>query len=74
MNSPVMAAVGKFGFNSRDNFTLRFIKDPDIAEIRLRYFLGDNFATWMNDTFKTLHDKKAQNADRRSSRQRRRSG
>ena len=57
-NAPIMAAAGKFGFNSPENFSLRFIKEPDIAEIRIRYFLGDKFATWMNETFKTLHDKK----------------
>lgn len=57
INAPVIVATSKFGFNSRGNFTLRFIKDPDIAEIRLRYFLGNDFAAWMNDAFKTLHDK-----------------
>jgi C-terminal processing protease CtpA/Prc len=36
---------------------LSFIKDPLIAEIRLHYFLGNDYRHWMRDTFKTLHDK-----------------
>jgi C-terminal processing protease CtpA/Prc len=38
---------------------LSFIKDPEIAEIRLHYFLGNDYRQWMHDTFKTLHDKGA---------------
>jgi len=58
VNAPILAVAARFGFNSPENFSLRFIKEPDIAEIRIHYFVGNDFAKWMNETFKTLRDKK----------------
>jgi C-terminal processing protease CtpA/Prc len=36
---------------------LRFLKDPEFAEVRLDYFIGDDFPQWIEDTFKTLREK-----------------
>jgi len=45
-----MAALG-----AERNFT--FIEDPQIAEIRLHHFLGDDYRQWMTNTFATLNAK-----------------
>jgi C-terminal processing protease CtpA/Prc len=42
---------------SREILSFRFLKDPQIAEIRMRYFVGDNYRQWVQDTFKTLREK-----------------
>jgi C-terminal processing protease CtpA/Prc len=52
-----MAGVGKVLRWSHDELAFRFIKDPDIAEIRFNHFLGDNFPKFLEDTFKHLRDK-----------------
>jgi C-terminal processing protease CtpA/Prc len=39
------------------NLSLRFIKDPQIAEIRIRSFDGDDYRAWMERTFRSLRDK-----------------
>ncbi|HKQ79014.1 MAG TPA: S41 family peptidase, partial [Blastocatellia bacterium] len=42
---------------ARENLSLRFLKDPEIAQIRIRRFGGRNYSQWMEDTFKTLREK-----------------
>jgi C-terminal processing protease CtpA/Prc len=42
---------------TRENLSLRFLKDPDIAQIRIRGFGGRDYPQWMEDTFKTLREK-----------------
>jgi hypothetical protein len=56
VNTPVLAAVAKRDWGS-GNLSLRFLKDPDVAEIRMRYFVGDDFPKWMEQTFQTVRDK-----------------
>jgi len=55
-NAAVQAVVRKINWSS-ENEALRFMKDPDVAEVRLRYFVGDKFPQWIEDTFKSLRDK-----------------
>jgi peptidase S41-like protein len=57
VNAPVRAAVAKLDW-VKGNQSLRFLHDPEVAEIRLRYFVGDDFPRWVEDTFKTLSEKK----------------
>src|SRR5262245_46394420 len=42
---------------SQDNLSLRFLKDPEIAQIRIRSFGGDDYPQWMENTFRTLREK-----------------
>jgi len=42
---------------AKENLALRFLKDPEIAEIRLRSFVGSDFRKWVEETFKTLQEK-----------------
>ena len=57
VNAAMMAGVGKLMGWAREDLALRFLKDPDIAEIRLKYFVGDNFPKWVEDTFRMLREK-----------------
>ena len=57
VNAKLMAGAAKVMGAMHVERKLSFIKDPQIAEIRLHYFLGDDYRQWMRDTFKTLHDK-----------------
>ncbi|HJZ69181.1 MAG TPA: S41 family peptidase, partial [Blastocatellia bacterium] len=40
-----------------ENLALRFLKEPDIAEIRIGGFGGGAYPKWMEDTFRSLHEK-----------------
>src|SRR5205085_10605668 len=42
---------------ARENLSLRFLKDPEVAQIRIGGFGGNNYPQWMEDTFKTLREK-----------------
>jgi len=57
VNTVLLENVGKLMNWTRDNQALRFLKDPDVAEIRIRYFIGDNYPAWVENTFKTLREK-----------------
>jgi C-terminal processing protease CtpA/Prc len=39
------------------NEGLRFLEDPSIAEIRLKYFVGGKFPEWIENSFKLLQQK-----------------
>jgi hypothetical protein len=56
VNADAKAAAARWNWAS-GNLGLRFPKDPQVAEIRARYFVGDDFPKWMEETFKTLRDK-----------------
>jgi C-terminal processing protease CtpA/Prc len=57
VNATIKAGMEKLTGGSRENLSLRFPKDPKIAEIRVRYFVGNDFRKWVEDTFKTLREK-----------------
>jgi len=58
LNEAVLASVAKLNW-SRENAAIRFHKDPQIAEIRLKYFIGNTFPQWVEQTFKSLKEKRA---------------
>ena len=57
VNLALLENVGKLMNWSHDNQALRFLKDPDVAEIRIRYFIGNDYPAWVENTFKTLREK-----------------
>jgi peptidase S41-like protein len=57
INAKIMTGAGKVMGAMSVERRLSFLKDPEIAEIRLHYFLGNDYRQWMAETFKTLHDK-----------------
>ena len=42
---------------AQGNLSLRFLKDPEIAQIRIRSFGGDDYPQWMENTFRNLREK-----------------
>jgi Peptidase family S41 len=42
---------------SRENVAMRFLKDPEIAQIRIRGFNGSDYSSSIENSFKTLKDK-----------------
>jgi Peptidase family S41 len=43
---------------AQGNLSLRFLKDPEIAEVRIRSFAGDDYPQWIENTFRTLREKR----------------
>jgi C-terminal processing protease CtpA/Prc len=60
VNDTMKAGMGKLMGGSRENLSLRFLKDPQIAEIRVRSFVGDDYRKWVHNTFKTLRERGAE--------------
>ena len=56
LNAELQASLGKFEW-TRENLSLRFLKDPEVAQIRISGFGGSNYPQWLEDTFKTLREK-----------------
>ena len=56
VNPAMQANIGKLNW-SHENQSLRFLKDPDVAQIRLRYFVGHAYPRWVEETFRTLREK-----------------
>ena len=56
VNAEAQANLAKLEW-SRENLSLRFLKDPDVAQIRIRGFGGRDYPQWMETTFKTLREK-----------------
>lgn len=57
VNDAMNGGLAKLGGESYGKLSLRFLKDPDIAEIRVASFTGDDFPQFIDDTFRTLHEK-----------------
>jgi hypothetical protein len=57
VNDAMQTGLAKVRGESYEKLSLRFLKDPDIAEIRIPSFMGDDFPQWIEDTFRTLHEK-----------------
>lgn len=60
VNDAMLAGIGKLMEWPKENQSLRFLKEEQIAEIRLRYFVGDDFRRWVEATFKTLREKRTE--------------
>ncbi|MGH9751313.1 MAG: S41 family peptidase [Blastocatellia bacterium] len=58
LNAEVEANINKLDW-SRENLGMRFLKDPEIAQIRIQGFGGRDYPQWIEDTFKTLREKGA---------------
>ena len=56
VNAEAQAKTAKLQW-SRENLALRFLKDPDVAQIRIDGFGGQDYPLWIENTFKTLREK-----------------
>lgn len=57
LNAELQAGIAKLQWSS-ENLAVRFLKDPDIAEIRIGGFGGSTYPQWMEETFRTLGEKR----------------
>lgn len=55
-NTSIRAGLAKVDW-SGGNVSLRFFKDTEVAQMRIRKFEGSAFPQWIHDTFKTLHER-----------------
>jgi C-terminal processing protease CtpA/Prc len=58
VNSEATANLAKLEW-SKDNLSMRVLKDPEIAQIKIRSFTGSDYRQWIENTFKTLSENKA---------------
>jgi C-terminal processing protease CtpA/Prc len=56
VNAELQASLAKLDW-SRENLGLRFLRDPEVAQIRIRGFGGQDYPQWIENTFKTLREK-----------------
>lgn len=56
LNAELQASLSKLQWSS-ENLALRFLTDPDIAQIHIGGFGGTNYPQWIEDTFRKLHEK-----------------
>src|SRR5215510_9355589 len=56
VNNETKANLQKLDW-AQGNLSLRFLKDPEIAQIRIRSFGGDDYPQWMENTFRALREK-----------------
>src|SRR5262245_48548818 len=56
VNAETQTNIAKLEW-SRENLSLRFLKEPDVAQIRIRGFGGQDYPQWMENTFRTLREK-----------------
>jgi C-terminal processing protease CtpA/Prc len=56
VNAEARANISKLVW-SRENLSLRFLKDPEVAQIRIEGFGGRDYPQWMETTFRTLREK-----------------
>ena len=57
LNDAMLAGLAKVRSEAYEKLSLSFLKNPDIAEVRIPSFTGDEYPRWIEDTFRTLHEK-----------------
>lgn len=57
VNSAMQAGLARVRGASYEKLSLRFLKDPDIAEIRIPLFIGDGYPRFIEESFHTLREK-----------------
>jgi len=56
VNADLKATLAKLDW-TQGNLSLRFLQDPEVAQMRIRGFGGNDYPKWMEDTFRTLREK-----------------
>lgn len=60
VNDAMLAGLARVRGEAYEKLSLRFLKDPSIAEIRIPSFTGDEYPRWIEHTFRTLREKGTQ--------------
>src|SRR5262249_61327194 len=58
VNAEALASIGKLEW-AREYRAMRFLREPDIAQIRIQGFTRLDYPQWIENTFKTLREKSA---------------
>ncbi len=56
VNAAMKENLAKLDWSS-ENLGLRFLREPEVAQIRIRSFGGRDYPQWIENTFKTLREK-----------------
>jgi C-terminal processing protease CtpA/Prc len=56
VNATMRASLAKLDW-ADGNLAFRFLKEPEVGEIRVGKFDGDKFPQWIEDTFKRLRER-----------------
>ena len=59
VNDAMVAGLVKVRGDSYEKLSLRFLNDTDTAEIRVPLFIGDDYPRFIEQSFRTLHEKGA---------------
>lgn len=57
VNDAMQAGLLKVRGESYEKLSLRFLKDPEIARVRIPSFTGDDYPRFIEETFRTLREK-----------------
>ena len=57
LNDAMLAGLAKVRGEAYEKLSLSFLKDPDVAEIRIPAFAGDEYPQWIENTFRSLREK-----------------
>jgi hypothetical protein len=57
VNDAMLAGLAKVRGDSYKKLSLRFLKNPDIAEIRIPLFIGNDYPHFIEESFRTLREK-----------------
>jgi hypothetical protein len=57
VNDAMLAGLARVRGEAYDKLSLSFLKDPDIANVRIPSFMGDEYPRWIEATFRALLEK-----------------
>jgi hypothetical protein len=57
VNDVMLAGLARVRGEAYKKLSLSFLKDPDVANVRIPSFTGEKYPRWIEDTFRTLREK-----------------
>jgi hypothetical protein len=57
INDVMLAGLPRVRGEAYEKLSLSFLKDPDVAKVRIPSFTGDEYPRWIEDTFRALREK-----------------
>jgi hypothetical protein len=57
VNDVMLAGLARVRGKAYEKLSLSFLKDPDVAKVRIPSFTSDEYPRWIEDTFRALRDK-----------------
>jgi hypothetical protein len=57
VNDVMLVGLTRVRGEAYEKISLSFLKDPEVAKVRIPSFTGDRYPRWIEDTFRTLREK-----------------